>query len=510
MDITPINTGAVNSSSESKKQAQEILATTQPVSFDECLPVQNITDDVNAVDTNSDTVDSCGKQAYDKYRYKEKTVKTADERKSLRENEDMQEAVEEIEEDIIASVAEHLQVDKAEITDALSALDLSTIDLLNPKNLALAVKELTGAEEASQLLLDADFKQLLDEMNTLGKEFIQSTGVTLEELVAAQDDIALSPIEQNAVEDFLKNGMSAGDNNMSLQYAVGNAEESLDILNSENSNVTENVDEQTEDSNLQAVNSNAETLMQTNQKADASSDEEPIIIAEVGKTDENADAVDVEQGAMSSENGYDQDRAASKTGQEQQNTLQDADFAQHVTAVSSEQVQVISETQNAAGTPSYMSVQTMDIIRQIVENVKVNFAAESTTMEMQLNPENLGKIYLNISSKEGNVHAQLFAQNEEVRAALEAQIATLTENLHQAGVKVEAVEVSVATHEFEKNLEQNAKGDEKQGERQEEKKSSRRNIRLDSLNELSGLMTEEETLIARMMKDNGNSVDYTA
>jgi flagellar hook-length control protein FliK len=33
---------------------------------------------------------------------------------------------------------------------------------------------------------------------------------------------------------------------------------------------------------------------------------------------------------------------------------------------------------------------------------------------------------------------------------------------------------------------------------------------MDSLDELSGLMTEEEILAAQIMKDNGNSVDLTA
>ena len=41
-------------------------------------------------------------------------------------------------------------------------------------------------------------------------------------------------------------------------------------------------------------------------------------------------------------------------------------------------------------------------------------------MEMQLNPENLGKVYVNISSKEGMIHAQLAASNEApgIRKAL--------------------------------------------------------------------------------------------
>ena len=97
-----------------------------------------------------------------------------------------------------------------------------------------------------------------------------------------------------------------------------------------------------------------------------------------------------------------------------------------------------------------------------------------------------------------------------VKEALEAQVATLRENLNQSGVKVDAIEVTVASHEFERNLDQNHKREEEEGAHQEEMSKHRRNINLSSLDELSGLMTEEEQLVAQIMKDNGNSVDLTA
>jgi flagellar hook-length control protein FliK len=160
---------------------------------------------------------------------------------------------------------------------------------------------------------------------------------------------------------------------------------------------------------------------------------------------------------------------------------------------------------------SYTSVDALDLIEQVAENVKVVLANDSTSMEMQLNPENLGKIYLNVSANEGMVNAQLAAQNEAVKEALEIQIATLRENLNQAGIKVDAIEVTVASHEFEKNLEQNEhRGEQQQAEEADAQPSARRSIRMDSLDELSGLMTEEEILAAQIMKDNGNSVDLTA
>ena len=43
-----------------------------------------------------------------------------------------------------------------------------------------------------------------------------------------------------------------------------------------------------------------------------------------------------------------------------------------------------------------------------------------------------------------------------------------------------------------------------------EQQSGRRNININSLDELSGLMSEEETLVAQMMRDNGGTVDFTA
>ena len=159
---------------------------------------------------------------------------------------------------------------------------------------------------------------------------------------------------------------------------------------------------------------------------------------------------------------------------------------------------------------SYLSANTLDIMEQIVERVKIDVTAGKNTMEMQLNPENLGKIYVSISEENGVINAQFTATNEMVKEALESQLATLRENLNQAGVKVDAIEVTVETHQFEHNLEQNHKREENEGAYREELVQKRRNLNMNELDELSGLMTEEEALVAQIMKDNGNSVDLTA
>ena len=126
------------------------------------------------------------------------------------------------------------------------------------------------------------------------------------------------------------------------------------------------------------------------------------------------------------------------------------------------------------------------------------------------NTLNLGKIILKVTEQEGAVTAKIMTQNAVVKEALEAQTVELRQNLEQAGVKVDAVEVTVASHEFEKNLEQNAEGEKQQGEQQEKEKGRTRRLNLNDLSELSGVMSEEETLAAKMMAEQGNSVDYTA
>ena len=174
-------------------------------------------------------------------------------------------------------------------------------------------------------------------------------------------------------------------------------------------------------------------------------------------------------------------------------------------------VQTMAHAADVTSETSYISVDTMDLLEQVAEQIRVNVSQGTSSMEMQLNPENLGKVYVNISSKEGMIHAQLAASNEAVRAALETQVADLRQNLNQAGVKVDAIEVTVASHEFEKNLEQNQENEKQQGERQQEQSGGRRrNLNLSSLDGVSGLMTEEETLAAQMMRENGNSMDVTA
>ena len=178
--------------------------------------------------------------------------------------------------------------------------------------------------------------------------------------------------------------------------------------------------------------------------------------------------------------------------------------------VRAEQQTTAPEEVNTVASRTTIDVQ--DIMNQITEFAKVNLSSENSSIEMQLNPENLGKVYLHIAAtKEGNITAELTVSSETVKTALEAQIADLRTSLNQQGIKVDAVEVTIASHEFERNLEQNAAGEEQQGSQREESgRTAGRRLFRGELDELSGLMNEEEALAAQIMKDHGNTMDVTA
>lgn len=151
--------------------------------------------------------------------------------------------------------------------------------------------------------------------------------------------------------------------------------------------------------------------------------------------------------------------------------------------------------------------QTQMIMDQIMERMNIRLDAEETSLEMQLHPEELGNLHITISAKEGVMTAQFTAESEAVRAVLENQIMQLQNKLDQQNIKVEAIEISVATHGFEQNLEQ-GKGNE--GSYQEEEKKPRiRRIDMSSLDAVEELPKEDQ-VVADMMQLHGNRVDYMA
>ena len=381
-------------------------------------------------------------------------------------------------------------VSEDSVKDMMESLGLTAFDLLNPENLAQLAMQLTGETSPMDLLMNDQFQGLMQQIDQLGGQLANELN-----LQPAQMD------ELIAQMDILQTPETLTDEEMQILTDAAGQQTTADTVS------TDIMPELAQTDEVQPMDKQAD-VFQKEPKSDEVRTQQPQAQDTKQTTEQQTDTGDADADAQTGDQ--------MKSAQPEKMTADRSSSDQAKT-------QTVVQMQDTAGVPtaetvaditpetSYVSIDTMDLLEQVAEQIRVNVSEGTSSMEMQLNPENLGKVYVNISSKEGVIHAQLAASNEAVRAALETQVADLRQNLNQAGVKVDAVEVTVASHEFEKNLEQNQESEKQQGERQQEQSGGRRrNLNLSSLDELSGLMTEEETLAAQMMRDNGNSMDVTA
>lgn len=157
----------------------------------------------------------------------------------------------------------------------------------------------------------------------------------------------------------------------------------------------------------------------------------------------------------------------------------------------------------------YQSAQTQEIMDQITEYMKINLKADVQEMELQLHPASLGTVNVQIASKDGAVTAQFTTQNEAVRAVIETQLVQLKQQFEEQGIKVDAVEVTVANHEYGQQFSQE---DGDTDDRQNRSSKGTRRINLDEIDGDEDLeeMEESDRIAVEMMQANGNTVDYTA
>jgi flagellar hook-length control protein FliK len=484
LDVTQIGyAGPVTKKTDVKTAAADAVQSSKSAMFSDFLSTAGSAENMasktsDGKDYMPQDADSGKQDAYDRYQYRDNTVDPAKETDVSGQVEELAEETKQLASDAVTAISQDLGVDEDDVVNAMEALGFTVFDLQSAQNLAELVKTLNGVEDDAQILLNADFGKALADVSELIASFAGENGMELSEL-----------------SEFAK---EFGDQQTDAVQTVAGQTDAEPMTAAAGQTEAEPVDAGHTDDQIPEQ----QKTVSVEDRRTPQQQEEPTEENAGTQTDEAVNAETV--GARTDEKDSGKDDSPSSGKQESQ------DLSQSLAAALNEQPAEVAEAGSVTDIPEYTTVDAQDIIDQIVEQTKVILDTDTTTIEMQLNPENLGRILFSITSREGAVSAQLYAQNEAVSAALEAQIATLVENLNQAGVRVDAIEVSVAAHEFERNLEQNAKDDGEQERHEEGKKSARRSLRLDSLDDLSGLMTEEETLVARMMKENGNSVDFTA
>lgn len=375
---------------------------------------------------------------------------------------------------------DELGVSDEQVEDAMSILGLQWMDLLNPASLSQLVTQLTGTEDACSLLMSEEFTNIMQNTDALVQNLSETLGISRDEWVALQNQLAELTVDFNETVDMADGGVQE----MAPQTDATITSQDTTVMAA----------------TVQMTHTTEEA--QNVQPEEEAEDAAPVIQVNASEDAQTENNVSEDaSGEMGEPAAQSQKTKESSVNEHAQNM----EFQ-----VRAEQQTVAPEEVNKVASRTTIDMQ--DIMNQITEFAKVNLSPENSSIEMQLNPENLGKVYLHIAAtKEGNITAELAVSSETVKTALEAQIADLRTSLNQQGIKVDAVEVTIASHEFERNLEQNASGEEQQGSQREESgRTAGRRLFRGELDELSGLMNEEEALAAQIMKDHGNTMDVTA
>ena len=398
---------------------------------------------------------------------------------------------------IVEKVTEDLDITEDKLCEIMQMLGITSMELLQPENLTALFANATGIENNPQeLVLNSDFTGLYADVMD-----IASQNQALLEAVSNME-----VLENPQVLEIFTEPDNPGEIN------TASAEE--DIAKVQISDVTD----ETEEPVFQQPQVKSETIG-TSDSISASEDNTVSGSQGMLETAE-VEASNISETAVSSESIDSSETVSLKSEKQVMKTDLNSDSSSDERSFDDKSENrvlhtMINEQMQPEGVfeafdvqPKYTSVNTTDIIRQIVDQISIAKTTGESVIEMQLNPENLGKLYINVTERNSEITARIAVSNETVKNALESQMAALRENLQDANIRVNDVEITIATHEFERNLEQNAGNENgrQDGQQFTHQSSSNGGIRTDH-NETA---SDEAGLAAQIMRDNGNSVDFMA
>ena len=405
-----------------------------------------------------------------------------------------QKSIDKVNEKIADEVKDVLGIDDDTFANAMTALGLSPLDLLESNNLAKLVLFVNGSSDFTDLLTDENMMNQLNELSDIlgNLNWEDLTGMSKSDFL-------------EGVEDF--NAKSQTGSDVFTEDAPALAQETA-VDAADSGNTSENVPAEEESvantNNVSTEKKSAQgetTVNTTDDTSDNSSDTK--VEVSVTKSEESSS----QQGSSSaqseddmSEVTHDQTISEEDVTTDNQHTVRN-DFIQNLN-------QAVNDTVQVAKPESVRMQQMVDIVNQVVEKIKVSIGTESTSMEMQLNPEHLGKLLLNVSSKNGVMTAVFSVQSEEAKAALESQMYTLRENLELRELKVDAVEVNVSDFDFSHSDQQTMNGDQSKADN-----GNGRQMKFefdDESSEEAVSNEEKEAVRKQVMRDNGSQIDFTA
>ena len=443
---------------------------------------------------------------------------------------------------IVEKVTEDLDITEDKLCEIMQMLGITSMELLQPENLTALFANATGIENNPQeLVLNSDFTGLYaDVMDIASQNQALLEAVSNMEVLenpqvleiftepdnpgeintaSAEEDIAkvqISDVTDETEEPVFQQPQVKSE-------AIGTSET---ISASENIGATETTpatvqkERSMSEMATTAVSQSQTTSVNTVSELQTASEDNTVSGSQSMLETAEVEASNISETAVSSESIDSSETVSLKSEKQVMKTDLNSDSSSDERSFDDKSENrvlhtMINEQMQPEGVfeafdvqPKYTSVNTTDIIRQIVDQISIAKTTGESVIEMQLNPENLGKLYINVTERNSEITARIAVSNETVKNALESQMAALRENLQDANIRVNDVEITIATHEFERNLEQNAGNENgrQDGQQFTHQSSSNGGIRTGH-NETA---SDEAGLAAQIMRDNGNSVDFMA
>ncbi len=353
--------------------------------------------------------------------------------------------------ELMQEIADVFGISMEELQAVMEGLGMEQLDVLDAAKLSSLLLGLGGAEDLSALVTDGElydsYRMLMGQLDNVLEECAQEAGTSREELLS-----------------LLQNGFGQ-------DTAL---EEDVDLTG-------------------QLVNPTDVREMDTDASEKAAAGEEQTANADMAQS-----TTQEAQNQKESQSGGQERHSGGNEEKEPQMNL----FLQNLRA---EQFQPdVGQAQDVTGIGAW-SENTQEIMNQILDYMKLQLNADTTNLEMQLHPASLGTLQIQLASKAGVVTANFIAQNEAVKAALEVQMVQLKEQFEEQGIKVESIQVTVQTHEFERNLDEQGRG----RNQQPEKKNRTRRINLNGSLSAEDSEMEEITPLGRIAVGS-STVEYTA
>ncbi len=319
------------------------------------------------------------------------------------------EDVEKLADDIRNVIKDTLDITDEELEEVMAELGITVQDLLQPHNITDIVAEVKGVS-AVEIITDEGFGGLVSDI---------TEGIS------------------NVITDFA-------------------ADYNLDFEQIEDSLV------QIEDDGMRSI---PEEVLRT-----AAADSENADTVEVTVEDRRVS----ENNAATEEEGYSADVHEKNTVSEKVNDENgrydpeddedtDTDLAGEVIRNLSDALEKTTESFSRIAETN--EVDGADVIRQVLDAIKVTLDGDSQSIEIQLTPEHLGKMKLEVVSGENGLTATITTQNEAAKGVIESQLIQLKEQLNSQGLKIQDVEVTVSPHGFDANADNGGRNTDGDGTR---------------------------------------------